>query len=277
MIKKNLPAMIERRISDRCSNKELFKKHKDDYEQALKKSGYHDKLQYQDSTEQKKTPRRRYPKIFWFSPPYNLAVKTKIGREFLNLIEKHFPPGHKWHSHFNQHTIKLSYSCTKNVAAHITSHNLKLLKGPTAEPGCNCRDKDSCPLEGKCLTDAIVYQGTIQTYNQNPVCLLRQHRKHFQRTLQWPFVHPKTPWHTWNCTLQQSTRTGHKPTTNTIRNKVVSSQQVLPLDPRSTPTMWCLQHREDPYTAEAQRTSTRTSKELSSAKCPQRTVCQMPT
>ena len=86
----------------------------------------------------------------------------------MNLIEKHFPPGHKWHSHFNQHTIKLSYSCTKNVAAHITSHNLKLLKGPTAEPGCNCRDKDSCPLEGKCLMDAIVYQGTIQTNNQNP-------------------------------------------------------------------------------------------------------------
>ena len=69
MIKKNLPTMIERRISDRCSNKELFDKHKEDYEQALKKSGYHDKLQYQDSTEQKKKPRRRYPKIFWFKPP----------------------------------------------------------------------------------------------------------------------------------------------------------------------------------------------------------------
>ena len=95
-------------------------------------------------------------------------METKIGKEFLSIIEKHFPPGHKWHPHFNKHTIKLSYSCTKNLAAHITSHNMKLLRGPEVEAGCNCQNKGNCPLAGKCLTKALVYQATIKTNDNSP-------------------------------------------------------------------------------------------------------------
>ena len=29
--------------------------------------------------------------IIWFNPPYSMNVQTNIGREFLNLVSKHFP------------------------------------------------------------------------------------------------------------------------------------------------------------------------------------------
>ena len=31
------------------------------------------------------------------NPPFSKNVATRIGRYFLNLIEKHFPPDHKFH------------------------------------------------------------------------------------------------------------------------------------------------------------------------------------
>ena len=46
----------------------------------------------------------------------------------------------------------------------IPSHNSKVLrKSSDAPPNktCNCRVKDSCPLEGKCLSDNLIYQATV--------------------------------------------------------------------------------------------------------------------
>ena len=99
--------MIERKVSDRCSNKEIFNKHKGDYEQALRNSGYQKTLAYMDDTKKKKK-RPRYKNIFWYNPPFSLAIKTNLGKEFLKLVEKHSPPGNQWHQHFNKHTVKLS-------------------------------------------------------------------------------------------------------------------------------------------------------------------------
>ena len=160
-ILKNLPAMIERRVSSRCSNQTMFDKHKGDYEQALANSGYQAQLRYQDGKQEKKRKPRR--KMFWFNPPFSQTVKTNVGKEFLALIEKHFPPGNKWRKHFNRHTIKLSYSTTKNLAAHINQHNKKLLSTDEAKPGCNCRVKTDCPLNGECQTKGVVYLSKVKT------------------------------------------------------------------------------------------------------------------
>ena len=98
---KHLPAAIGGRISDMSSNKELFNKAKAHYESALKRSGHDEKLTY---TERKKpaahtaqnSRKNRHRNVIWFNPPYSMNVQTNIGREFLNLVNKHFPKNHRY-------------------------------------------------------------------------------------------------------------------------------------------------------------------------------------
>ena len=40
----------------------------------------------------------------------------------------------------------------------------------TNKEDCNCRNKDSCPLEGKWLVEYIVYEATASTTNQTNTC-----------------------------------------------------------------------------------------------------------
>ena len=46
-----------------------------------------------------------------------------------------------------------SYSCLPNFANMIKSHNNRILSEEKTQdqPKCNCRQKDTCPLEGNCL------------------------------------------------------------------------------------------------------------------------------
>ena len=53
-----------------------------------------------------------------------------------------------------------------NVHQIITAHNKTVLDKqtkPSENPSkeCNCRQKESCPLRGKCLTESVVYQATV--------------------------------------------------------------------------------------------------------------------
>ena len=100
-------------------------------------------------------------------------MKTNLGRKFLNIIDRCFPKGHPLHKMFNKHTLKLSYSCMPNMKTIISSHNKTLLSDyhrsqtQTNEKECNCRKKDQCPLEGKCLTQNVVYQATVSTQSSS--------------------------------------------------------------------------------------------------------------
>jgi hypothetical protein len=48
----------------------------------------------------------RQRSIIWFiNPPSSKSVKTNIGRNFLTLIDKHFPPHNKHHNIFNRNTV----------------------------------------------------------------------------------------------------------------------------------------------------------------------------
>ena len=40
----------------------------------------------------------------------------------------------------------------------ISSHNKQILTPKNKQVGCNCRIKNSCPLDNKCLTWQLVYQ-----------------------------------------------------------------------------------------------------------------------
>ena len=56
-----------------------------------------------------------------------MNVQTNIGREFLNLVSKHFPKNHRYNKIFNKNNIKVSYSCTDNLQTIIKKHNRKIL------------------------------------------------------------------------------------------------------------------------------------------------------
>ena len=77
-------------------------------------------------------------------------------------MRKHFPPGSPLYRIFNKNTLKLSYSCTKNMRSVIQSHNQKLLSAETAkcETPCNCRNKTLCPVQGNCQKSGV-YKATL--------------------------------------------------------------------------------------------------------------------
>ena len=114
-------------------------------------------------------------KIVCYNPPWNANVKTNLGRKFLNIIDRCFPNEHPLHKIFNKHTLKLSYSCMPNMKSIISSHNIAVLSDyhqsqtETNNKKCNCRKKDQCPLDGKCLTQNGVYQATVTTQT----CIIR--------------------------------------------------------------------------------------------------------
>ena len=97
------------------SSKNIFQESTVYYEKCLENSGYKTKLQYQQPKENNQNEKKRKRNIIWFNPPYSKLVKTNIGRIFIKLISKHFPPNHKLVKIFNKNTIKLSYSCMPNI------------------------------------------------------------------------------------------------------------------------------------------------------------------
>ena len=166
---KNLPKMIETRLSRISSNKEVFNESKNYYEDALRESGYRATLKYTPSEQEvKKKKRQRKRRIIWYNPPYNIDVRSNIGRDFLQLIDKHFHKNHPLYKIINRNTIKISYSCTNNISHIIKGHNKQILEkfNNSYQPStknCNCRVKASCPLNGDCLSKSIVYNAKITT------------------------------------------------------------------------------------------------------------------
>ena len=174
-IKKQIPKMIGKRLSSISKSEKTFDDVKSDYNDALTRSGYKDKLQFSSRTQasnrnDNKKKRTRKRKIIWYNPPYSDSVTTKFGRDFLAIVDKHFGKVRKDNLHkiFNRTTIKVSYSCTQNIENIISKHNHKVLNAENREADvndkeCNCRRKLLCPLEGKCLQETVIYKATVTT------------------------------------------------------------------------------------------------------------------
>ena len=85
-----------------------------------------------------------------------------IGKTFLKLVKKHFPRGHKLYKIFNRNTLKLSYSCMTSISSVIKQHNYKVLSTTeNVDRLCNCRNKENCPLDSKCLQTCTVYKADV--------------------------------------------------------------------------------------------------------------------
>ena len=149
--------------------KQEFDKSSQLYNDALKSSGYNERIHYVEDQGRKQFTNRSRNRI-WFNPPYSQNVRTNIAKSLLFLIDKHFPKSHKLHKIFNRNNLKVSYSCTTNMANIIKSHNLKILNEndeASDKKKCNCRSKNLCPLDGACLTKNIIYEATVTTSSDN--------------------------------------------------------------------------------------------------------------
>ena len=95
-----------------------FSKKQTHIRQRTKNSGYKQTLEH---TAPKSKAKHKNRNIIWFNPPYNKCVASNIGRDFLNLICKHFPLAKIFNK--NKNNIKVSYSCTSNISQIIKGHN----------------------------------------------------------------------------------------------------------------------------------------------------------
>ena len=169
-ILKEIPEMTSKRLSELSYDKEEFDTVVSDYQSILNQSGYKDKLSYQEPSQNPKNKRKKRS-ILWFNPPFDLQVKTSVGKMFLKLLDKHFPQHHRLYPILNRHRVKVSYSCMPNIKSNITSHNQKVLaahNSPKQTPltQCNCNNAESCPLKGECLTPAVVYKADVKPSNE---------------------------------------------------------------------------------------------------------------
>ena len=173
-VKKDLPLMIEKRLSCLSKSKSIFDDSCNEYKTALRNSGHKDTLAYKENeiknSKERKKKKTRKRKVIWYNPPYNEAVETNIGQQFLKLIDKHFGKKRKDNLHkiINRKTVKIGYSCGQNFGNIIKNHNKTVMKkqketDSQRERKCNCRRGTACPLNGECLTEAIVYKAEIKT------------------------------------------------------------------------------------------------------------------
>ena len=93
---KQLPKSIELRLSQLWANKEIFKNSIESYNEALTKARYKHKMRYQQNKENTTSTKNRKRNIIWFNPPYSAKVVAKVGKHYLFLLDKHFPPHSKF-------------------------------------------------------------------------------------------------------------------------------------------------------------------------------------
>ena len=155
---KQLPASINRRISDNSCNEHEFNKAKPVYDDALKSSGYTEMLSSNKHRHPVRPRRNRQRNIIWYNPPFSKSVKTNIGRTFLDLISRHFSRHHKYHSLFNKNNVKVSYSCMDNMQSIINKHNKKVTSTDTKP-----NPQDQCPFDNNCLASGVIYNAQVTT------------------------------------------------------------------------------------------------------------------
>ena len=124
---KQLPICIESRLSSLSSSEEFFNDAVIPCQDSLDKSECKHKLKYQANINTTNNKKQRKRNIISFNLPCSQNVKTNIGKIFLNLIKKHFPPQHKLYKLFDTNVVKISYRCTSNIKTIINSHNEKIL------------------------------------------------------------------------------------------------------------------------------------------------------
>ena len=114
----------------------------------------------------------RNRKVVSFNPPFCRLANINIGKYVLHLLDKHFNRDNPLSRIFNRNTVKISYSCTKNIYNILSNHNKRLLNELITRDinpdvgSCNCRNKEEYPLGGRCNSRNVVYQACISPMEQ---------------------------------------------------------------------------------------------------------------
>ena len=127
-------------------------------------------------------------RAFSLSPlvwPMSTAIETQFSSIFVNsgfidfLLDSNFGRRLVFYScSVLRHTVPISYSCTDNMKSFLDKHNKIILKKHTStlnsgrlnkddEKLCNCRQRENCPTDGKCLTKSVVYKPEVTTTDDN--------------------------------------------------------------------------------------------------------------
>ena len=176
-ILKNVPVSVNKRLNDISSNREVFEAAALPYQTALNEAHYNHILEYdenvhnnendENNNEDRRKKRKRNRNLTYFTPPFSNTVKTRIGQEFLRIVDTAFPQGNPLNKKLNRHNMKISYSCMPNMKTKISRHNAQRLAADrvqhVAEPRCNCQ-QFPCPIPGgnQCRSVNAVYQATIK-------------------------------------------------------------------------------------------------------------------
>ena len=165
---KNIPKGVNKRLSENSANEQLFKAAIPIYQDAFKSAGYNFEFKYeppQDSNNNEKAKKNRTRRKCYFNPPFSKSLKTNVGRQFLKIIDRCFPPDNKLHKIFNRSKVKLSYRTMNNLGSIISKHNKQILNQNKVEvvPPCNCdsfpiQGYTGCPLENQqCKKESVIY------------------------------------------------------------------------------------------------------------------------
>ena len=118
---KQIPNSIQERLSKNSSNEEIFNLEKCEQEDALKANGF--KVDFKYTTNNNRNKKNRLRNIIRFNPPFNKAVSINVAKNFLRLINKHFPRSHRLHKNFqqkhNEDQLQLYAKCVDNVQKGI--------------------------------------------------------------------------------------------------------------------------------------------------------------
>ena len=135
-----IPNAIEKRLSQLSSNEDILNESASFYEDRLYQSGYQPKLNYNLVNTKTHNKRNHKRNIIWFKPPFSKNVSLRIGKYFLNLLDKHFQKNHRFHKMFNRNSVTVSYDYTKNMKTIINNHNVNIMgKKPSINTStCNC-------------------------------------------------------------------------------------------------------------------------------------------
>ena len=146
---KQIPKAVNLRIGKLSANEKIFKESSKKYIDALKNSGFKEDYRYlkevitneitkeNNTYDQKNKSRKR--KIIWFNPPFCKLANIDVGKYFLRPIDKHFKQDNILHKIFNRKTLKISYSCTKNMSQIMNSHDNELINKFHCPVGWGCR------------------------------------------------------------------------------------------------------------------------------------------
>ena len=134
---KQVSKNVNLRIRNLSANEEIFRKGSKMYIDALKSSGYKENFTNKEEKMPNDNNKEKIRKIdvkiekgksYGSTPPFCWLANINIGKYFLKLVDKHFKHGNKLPKIFNRKTLKISYSCTKNIFQIINSQNKNITK-----------------------------------------------------------------------------------------------------------------------------------------------------